>query len=61
MKQYDESLEVWLDSDLGPAAQVGLLSQDRGQVRFRYDATSRPSACNASIASKGADASTLPR
>lgn len=37
MKQNDESLEVWLDCDLGPAARVGLLSQDRGQVRFRYD------------------------
>ncbi len=37
MKQQDESLEVWLDCDLGPATRVGLLSQDRGQVRFRYE------------------------
>ena len=32
-----ETLEVWLDSDLGPAVQVGVLSHDRGQVRFRYE------------------------
>lgn len=30
------SLEVWLDCELGPACQVGTLSHDRGQVRFRY-------------------------
>lgn len=36
MKQYDEALEVWLDCDLGPPVQVGVLSHDRGQVRFRY-------------------------
>jgi serine/threonine-protein kinase HipA len=31
------SLEVWLDSDLGPACRVGTLAHDRGQVRFHYD------------------------
>ena len=31
------SLEVWLDADLLPAAlQVGVLTHDRGQVRFSY-------------------------
>jgi serine/threonine-protein kinase HipA len=30
-------LEVWLDSDLGPACQVGTLAHDRGQIRFHYD------------------------
>lgn len=30
-------LEVWLDSDLGPACRVGTLAHDRGQIRFRYD------------------------
>ncbi len=29
-------LEVWLDSDLGPACLVGTLAHDRGQIRFRY-------------------------
>lgn len=29
-------LEVWIDTDLGPMAQVGTLSNDRGQVRFQY-------------------------
>jgi serine/threonine-protein kinase HipA len=37
MRHRGETLEVWLDSDLGPAAQVGVLSHDRGQVRFRYE------------------------
>jgi serine/threonine-protein kinase HipA len=31
------ALEVWLDSDLGPACQVGTLAHDRGQIRFHYD------------------------
>lgn len=31
------SLEVWLDSDLGPACRVGTLAHDRGQVRFHYN------------------------
>jgi serine/threonine-protein kinase HipA len=32
-----QTLEVWLDSDLGPMVRVGSLSHDRGQVRFVYD------------------------
>ncbi len=32
-----QTLEVWLDSDLGPVARVGSLAHDRGQVRFVYD------------------------
>ncbi len=36
MNRAAQSLEVWLDCDLGPACQVGTLSHDRGQVRFRY-------------------------
>ncbi|MGE4239728.1 type II toxin-antitoxin system HipA family toxin [Ramlibacter sp.] len=31
------TLEVWLDADVGPLARVGMLSHDRGQIRFRYD------------------------
>lgn len=31
-----DTLEVWLDSDLGPACCVGTLAHDRGQIRFRY-------------------------
>jgi len=31
------ALEVWLNSDLGPACQVGVLAHDSGQIRFRYD------------------------
>jgi serine/threonine-protein kinase HipA len=35
-----ESLEVWLDADfLTERIQVGVLSHDRGAVRFSYDAT----------------------
>lgn len=37
MGTQGETLEVWLDGDLGPAVQVGVLSHDRGQVRFRYE------------------------
>jgi len=37
MADRDEVLEVWLDGDLGPAILVGLLTHDRGQVRFRYE------------------------
>ena len=37
MSSPDEVLEVWLDSDLGPACQVGTLAHDRGQIRFHYD------------------------
>jgi len=37
MKAQDNTLEVWLDSDLGPARLVGTLAHDRGQIRFHYD------------------------
>ena len=37
MSPPDNVLEVWLDSDLGPACQVGTLAHDRGQIRFHYD------------------------
>ncbi|MDO1528505.1 type II toxin-antitoxin system HipA family toxin [Fulvimonas sp. R45] len=37
MSPPDNLLEVWLDSDLGPACQVGTLAHDRGQIRFHYD------------------------
>ncbi len=30
-------LEVWLDCDLAEICRVGMLSHDRGQVRFQYD------------------------
>ncbi|MGB3835509.1 type II toxin-antitoxin system HipA family toxin [Castellaniella sp.] len=33
----DNTLEVWLDDDLGPARQVGTLAHDRGQIRFHYE------------------------
>ena len=36
MSKQDNTLEVWLDDGLGPACQVGTLSHDRGQIRFRY-------------------------
>jgi serine/threonine-protein kinase HipA len=31
------SLEVWLDCDLGPACPVGTLAHNRGQIRFHYN------------------------
>ena len=34
----DDTLEVWLDCDLGPPCRIGALAHDRGQVRFRYAA-----------------------
>lgn len=37
MRPQDDVLEVWLDSDLGPACLVGTLAHDRGQIRFHYD------------------------
>ena len=37
MTSSDNMLEVWLDSDLGPACQVGKLAHDRGQIRFHYE------------------------
>ena len=30
-------VEVWLDADIAPAACVGTLHDDRGQIRFHYD------------------------
>ena len=37
MSGRDNTLEVWLDCDLGPACLVGTLAHDRGQIRFRYE------------------------
>ncbi|MFQ1064324.1 type II toxin-antitoxin system HipA family toxin [Bordetella trematum] len=37
MSAQDNTLEVWLDDDLGPARQVGTLAHDRGQIRFHYE------------------------
>lgn len=37
MNTPDNTLEVWLDDDLGPAIQVGTLAHDRGQIRFHYE------------------------
>ncbi|MGB3741347.1 MAG: HipA domain-containing protein [Castellaniella sp.] len=37
MSARDNTLEVWLDDDLGPARQVGTLAHDRGQIRFHYE------------------------
>lgn len=37
MSKQNNTLEVWLDDDLGPARQVGLLVHDRGQIRFKYE------------------------
>lgn len=34
---YGSELEVWLDCEPGPLCLVGILSSDRGQVRFHYD------------------------
>jgi len=36
MSRQNDTLEVWLDDDLGAACQVGTLAHDRGQIRFRY-------------------------
>jgi len=36
MSGHDDTLEVWLDDDLGAPCQVGTLAHDRGQIRFRY-------------------------
>lgn len=33
----NNDLEVWLDCDLCPMQKLGMLSHDRGQVRFSYD------------------------
>ncbi|THF64807.1 type II toxin-antitoxin system HipA family toxin [Pseudothauera nasutitermitis] len=37
MSTQDNTLEVWLDDDPGPACQVGTLAHDRGQIRFHYE------------------------
>lgn len=37
MSAQDNTLEVWLDDDLGPASKVGTLAHDRGQIRFHYE------------------------
>ncbi|NYT35778.1 type II toxin-antitoxin system HipA family toxin [Allopusillimonas soli] len=37
MSAQDNTLEVWLDDNLGPARQVGTLAHDRGQIRFHYE------------------------
>ena len=37
MSGRDNVLEVWLDCDLGPPCQVGILAHDRGQIRFHYE------------------------
>lgn len=37
MSTQDNTLEVWLADNLGPACQVGSLSHDRGQIRFHYE------------------------
>ena len=31
-------VEVWIDTDIAPSTRVGTLHDDRGQIRFRYDA-----------------------
>ena len=37
MSTQDNTLDVWLNDDLGPARQVGTLAHDRGQIRFHYE------------------------
>ena len=37
MSTQDNTLEVWLNDDLGPACLVGTLAHDRGQIRFYYE------------------------
>lgn len=37
MSGQNNTLEVWLDCDLGPACLVGTLAHDRGQIRFHYN------------------------
>jgi serine/threonine-protein kinase HipA len=37
MSGQDNTLEVWLDCDLGPPCLVGTLAHDRGQIRFHYE------------------------
>lgn len=37
MSKRDNTLEVWLDDELGPPCLVGKLAHDRGQIRFHYE------------------------
>ncbi|MGE4370365.1 MAG: type II toxin-antitoxin system HipA family toxin [Burkholderiaceae bacterium] len=37
MNAQENTLEVWLNDDLGPTCQVGTLAHDRGQIRFHYE------------------------
>lgn len=37
MSGQDNTLEVWLDCNLGPPCLVGTLAHDRGQIRFHYE------------------------
>lgn len=37
MSKRDNTLEVWLDDDLGSTCLVGTLAHDRGQIRFSYE------------------------
>ncbi len=37
MSGQHNTLEVWLDCDLGPPCLVGTLAHDRGQIRFHYE------------------------
>lgn len=37
MSTQDNTLEVWLDCDLGSPCLVGTLAHDRGQIRFHYE------------------------
>ena len=37
MSARGDSLEVWLDCNLGAACPVGTLAHDRGQIRFHYN------------------------
>lgn len=37
MSALNQALEVWLDSERGPACRVGTLAHDQGQIRFHYD------------------------
>lgn len=37
MSNPDNTLEVWIDCDLGPPCLVGTLAHDRGQIRFHYE------------------------
>jgi serine/threonine-protein kinase HipA len=34
-------VEVWIDADIAPSTRIGTLHDDRGQIRFHYDAAWR--------------------